>query len=51
VNRQFKEWLKSKNVAFTDVEIPGVGHVWSLWRQNLAEIVPALFTDRKSKQP
>jgi enterochelin esterase family protein len=43
VNRQFKAWLTSQNVAFTDVEIPGVGHVWPLWRQNLAEIAPMLF--------
>jgi enterochelin esterase family protein len=43
VNRQFKDWLKSKNVKFTDREFPDIGHVWPLWRQNLAELAPMLF--------
>jgi enterochelin esterase family protein len=43
VNRQFKGWLKSKGVAFTELETPDVGHVWPYWRQNLAEMVPRLF--------
>ena len=43
VNRQFKTWLKSKDIAFTDLEIPGYAHVWRLWRRNLAELAPLLF--------
>jgi hypothetical protein len=43
VNRQFKEWLKSKDVQFTDLEVPEVAHVWPLWRQNLTELAPLLF--------
>jgi enterochelin esterase family protein len=43
VNRQFKSWLKTKGVAFTEKETPDVGHVWPYWRQNLAEMVPQLF--------
>jgi enterochelin esterase-like enzyme len=43
VNRQFKTWLKSKDVQFTDVEVPGFAHVWPLWRRNLAELAPLLF--------
>jgi enterochelin esterase-like enzyme len=43
VNRQFKTWLKSKNVPFTELEVPGMAHVWPLWRQNLAELTPLLF--------
>jgi enterochelin esterase-like enzyme len=43
VNRQFKTWLKSKDIAFTDLEIPGYAHVWPLWRRNLAELAPLLF--------
>jgi enterochelin esterase-like enzyme len=43
VNRQFKAWLKSKDVQFTDVEVPGYAHVWPLWRRNLAELAPLLF--------
>jgi enterochelin esterase family protein len=48
VNRQFKDWLKSKNIQFTDLEIPGYAHVWPLWRRNLAELAPLLF-QAKSK--
>ncbi len=43
VNRQFKGWLKAKEVRFTDLEIPGYAHVWPLWRRNLAELAPLLF--------
>lgn len=43
-NRQFKEWLKSKDVKFTENEVPDVGHVWPLWRQNLADMAPRLFS-------
>jgi enterochelin esterase-like enzyme len=47
VNRQFKTWLKSKDIPFTDVEVPGYAHVWPLWRQNLAELAPLLFQGKK----
>lgn len=43
VNRQFKTWLKSKDIPFTDVEVPGYAHVWPLWRDNLATLAPLLF--------
>ena len=43
VNRQFKTWLKTKNVNFTDEEAPELGHVWPLWRQNLADFVQKTF--------
>jgi enterochelin esterase family protein len=43
VNRQFKTWLKSKDIQFTDIEVPGYAHVWPLWRQNLTELAPLLF--------
>jgi enterochelin esterase family protein len=46
VNRQFKEYLKSKNVHFTEFEIPDTGHVWPLWRQNLADLAQSLFQDK-----
>jgi enterochelin esterase family protein len=42
-NRQFKEWLKSKNVQFTEQEVPDMAHVWPLWRQNLTDMAPRLF--------
>ena len=43
VNRQFKAWLKSKDIQFTDIEVPGYAHVWPLWRENLAALAPLLF--------
>ena len=46
VNRQFKEWLKTKDVKFTDVEVPEMAHVWPLWRQNLTELAPMLFESK-----
>jgi enterochelin esterase family protein len=41
-NREFKAWLKSKNIAFTDVETPGA-HTWMVWRDNLIHFTPLLF--------
>ena len=43
VNRQFKTWLKAKNVQFVEEEVPEIGHVWPLWRQNLADFVQKTF--------
>ena len=43
VNRQFKTWLKAKNVQFVDDETSDLGHVWPLWRQNLADFVQKAF--------
>ena len=42
VNRQFKGWLKSKDVQVKDLEHPGA-HTWSVWRHNLADLAPLLF--------
>jgi enterochelin esterase-like enzyme len=46
VNRQFKSWLKERNVQFTEVEVPDMAHVWPLWRQNLTDFAPLLFTKK-----
>jgi enterochelin esterase-like enzyme len=43
VNREFKKWLHAKNVQFTEQEVPDMAHVWPLWRQNVADMVPKLF--------
>ncbi len=43
VNRSFHEWLDSKGVRHTYTEVPGMAHVWPLWRQNLADLAPLLF--------
>ena len=47
VNRQFKDWLTAKNIKFTQSEVPDMAHVWPLWRQNLTDLAPMLFTDHK----
>jgi enterochelin esterase-like enzyme len=52
VNRDFKDWLKSKDIRFTDTETPGFAHVWGLWREDLAQLAPLLFrSDKKVEQP
>jgi enterochelin esterase family protein len=43
VNREFKDWLRSKSVRFTEEEVPEMGHVWPLWRRNLADFVQKAF--------
>lgn len=42
-NREFKDWLKSRDVRFVDVETPGYAHVWSYWRVSLLDLAPRLF--------
>ncbi len=42
VNRNLREWLKSKGVQHTDIETPGM-HTWMVWRRNLSEFAPLLF--------
>jgi enterochelin esterase family protein len=44
-NRKLKEWLKTKNVAFTDIETPGA-HTWMVWRRNLIAFAPLLFNGK-----
>ena len=43
VNRQFKDWLRSKNIRFTEEEAPDIGHVWPYWRRNLTEFAQKVF--------
>ena len=42
VNRDFREWLKTKGVQHVDIETPGM-HTWMVWRRNLAEFAGLLF--------
>jgi enterochelin esterase-like enzyme len=42
VNRNLREWLKTKGLKVTEIETPGM-HTWMVWRRNLAEFVPLLF--------
>jgi enterochelin esterase-like enzyme len=42
VNRNLREWLKTRGVKTTEIETPGM-HTWMVWRRNLAEFAPLLF--------
>jgi enterochelin esterase family protein len=42
LNRNLREWLKSKGVQHTDIETPGM-HTWMVWRRNLSEFAGLLF--------
>ena len=42
VNRNFREWLKSKGINHVDIETPGQ-HTWMVWRRNLTEFAGLLF--------
>jgi enterochelin esterase family protein len=46
VNRQFKDWLRSKKIEFTEEEAADVGHVWPYWRQNFAAFAQKAFQAR-----
>jgi enterochelin esterase-like enzyme len=43
INRQFTQWLTTQGVQFTHAETAGFGHVWGLWRLDLAQLAPQLF--------
>ncbi len=42
VNRNLREWLKTKGLKATEIETPGA-HTWMVWRRNLAEFAQLLF--------
>jgi enterochelin esterase-like enzyme len=42
VNRNLRQWLKSKGVKATEIETAG-SHTWMVWRRNLAEFAQLLF--------
>ena len=42
INRNLRQWLRTKGVNHTDIETPGM-HTWMVWRRNLAEFAPLLF--------
>jgi S-formylglutathione hydrolase FrmB len=42
-NRDMKNWLKSRQISFVDVETPGYAHVWRYWRVSLIDFAPRLF--------
>ena len=42
VNRNLREWLKTKGITHADIETPGM-HTWMVWRRNLVEFAELLF--------
>jgi enterochelin esterase-like enzyme len=42
LNREFREWLKTKSIRHIDIETPGQ-HTWMVWRRNLAEFAILIF--------
>jgi len=44
-NRKLVEYLKTKNMPVTQIEIPGM-HTWLVWRDNLIHFAPLLFQGR-----
>jgi hypothetical protein len=38
--------MKSKDIHFTEKEVPNYAHVWPLWRQNLAELAQQVFQNK-----
>ena len=42
INRDFRNWLASKNITHADIETPGM-HTWMVWRRNLADFSQLLF--------
>lgn len=47
-SRKFRDWLKSKEIRHTGIETPGA-HTWMVWRRNLAEFAPLLFTTNSTQ--
>jgi enterochelin esterase-like enzyme len=44
-NRQFVDWLKSKDLPVDYVQTPGV-HSWIVWQDNLIHFAPLLFQSK-----
>jgi enterochelin esterase family protein len=42
INRNFRKWLASRNIAHADIETPGM-HSWMVWRRNLTDFTQLLF--------
>jgi enterochelin esterase-like enzyme len=42
VNRNLREWLKTKGVQHVDIETPGM-HTWMVWRRNLTDYASLIF--------
>jgi enterochelin esterase-like enzyme len=45
--RDFGTWLKSRNVPYVNVEMPGYAHVWPFWRISLIDVAQRLFQNQR----
>ena len=43
LSRQLAGDLKAKGFRVSSVEVPGLGHVWPLWRQLIGDLLQLLF--------
>lgn len=44
-------YLRSNNVKFTEMELPGYAHEWRFWRICLADLLPRLFQPAPDRGP
>ena len=47
-NRDLVTWLKGKGIHLTQIETPGM-HTWMVWRRDLIEFAPLLFSDSEQR--
>jgi enterochelin esterase family protein len=45
--REFGGWLKSRDIPYLNVEVPGYAHVWPIWRISLVDFAGRLFQPLK----
>jgi enterochelin esterase-like enzyme len=45
--REFGGWLKSRDIPFVNVEVPGFAHAWNVWRISLIDFTGRLFQPEK----
>lgn len=45
-HKKFLDFLKSKNVSYTNLETSGA-HTWMVWRRYLVDFTPLLFQEKK----
>ncbi len=43
LSRALTDDLRARGFKVTSVEVPGVGHVWPLWRQSVADMMQMVF--------
>ena len=51
VNRQFAADLRARRATVTTDEVPGLGHVWPLWRRMAGEFLERVFRTKDQGPP